>query len=104
MPACKINQNLGNCYTGSVFSSLLSVVAAKVRSTVCGVMSCDIMLWVMAARRCISCRIIDHSLRVLLMHPPLSSEFVTPPYSFTCRHIISSVSVILSAMTHRYQT
>jgi hypothetical protein len=49
MPACKINQNLGNCYTGSVFSSLLSVVAAKVRSTVCGVMSCDIMLWVMAA-------------------------------------------------------
>lgn len=27
MPACKINQNIGNCYTGSVFSSLLSVVS-----------------------------------------------------------------------------
>jgi hydroxymethylglutaryl-CoA synthase len=26
MPCCKINQNVGNCYTGSVYSSLLSVV------------------------------------------------------------------------------
>lgn len=26
-PACRINQNIGNCYTGSVFSSLLSVVS-----------------------------------------------------------------------------
>jgi hypothetical protein len=49
MPACKINQNLGNCYTGSVFSSLLSVVAAKVRSTICGMMSCDGILWVSTA-------------------------------------------------------
>jgi hypothetical protein len=31
MPACKINQNIGNCYTGSVFASLLSVVSEKVR-------------------------------------------------------------------------
>lgn len=34
MPACQINQNIGNCYTGSVFSSLLSVIAAKVNFTV----------------------------------------------------------------------
>ena len=26
-PSCKINQHVGNCYTGSVFASLLSVVA-----------------------------------------------------------------------------
>ena len=26
IPGCKINQNVGNCYTGSVFASLLSVV------------------------------------------------------------------------------
>lgn len=26
MPSCRINQNIGNCYTGSVYSSLLSLV------------------------------------------------------------------------------
>lgn len=25
-PSCELNQNIGNCYTGSVFSSLLSLV------------------------------------------------------------------------------
>lgn len=29
MPCCKINQNIGNCYTGSVYSSLLSVIMEK---------------------------------------------------------------------------
>ena len=33
MPACQINQNIGNCYTGSVFSSLLSVVSTQVRKS-----------------------------------------------------------------------
>ena len=31
MPCCKINQNIGNCYTGSVYSSLLSVIMEKTR-------------------------------------------------------------------------
>ena len=31
MPACQINQNIGNCYTGSVFSSLLSVISTQVK-------------------------------------------------------------------------
>ena len=39
MPACKINQNIGNCYTGSVFSSLLSVLAMRVQCTACGMMT-----------------------------------------------------------------
>lgn len=34
MPCCKINQNIGNCYTGSVFSSLLSVIAEQGNSLV----------------------------------------------------------------------
>jgi len=29
LPACVINQNMGNCYTGSVFAALLSVLAAE---------------------------------------------------------------------------
>jgi hydroxymethylglutaryl-CoA synthase len=29
VPSCRINQNVGNCYTGSVFSSLLSVINDK---------------------------------------------------------------------------
>lgn len=28
-PCCKINQNVGNCYSGSVFSSLLSIICEK---------------------------------------------------------------------------
>jgi len=29
MPSCRINQNVGNCYTGSVYSSLLSLVCDR---------------------------------------------------------------------------
>ena len=32
MPGCRINQNIGNCYTGSVFASILSIISENGQS------------------------------------------------------------------------
>lgn len=35
MPCCKVNQNVGNCYTGSIFGGIISVICSQ-GNNMCG--------------------------------------------------------------------